>query len=88
MYPDAERFGLYTTEIFILHYWGEILCIGCMAVFMNPNQANSLSALLQAASVLISSGLLKYVYNLYTLQRYCIYFYSDTMFIIVTAATE
>lgn len=61
MYPDAERFGLYTTEIFILHYWGEILCIGCMAVFMNPNQANSLSALLQAASVLISSGLLKSV---------------------------
>ena len=59
MYPDLTRFGLYTAEIFILHYWGEITCVGFMALFMNPAQANSTAALLQAASVLISSGLLK-----------------------------
>ena len=64
MYPYAERFGLYSAEIFILHYWGEIVCVACMGVFMNPNQANSTAALFQAASVLISSGLLKYVSHL------------------------
>ena len=59
MYPDATRFGLYTAEIFIIHYWGEITCVGFMALFMNPNQAFSTAALLQSASMLISSGLLK-----------------------------
>ena len=59
LYPDAERFGLYTAEVFILHYWGEIVCVACMGLFMNPSQANSVAALIQAASVLISSGLLK-----------------------------
>lgn len=64
MYPEAVRFGLFTAEIFLLHYWGEILCVGFMAVFMNPNQANNTTALLQAASMLISSGLLKNVRSL------------------------
>ena len=72
MYPDAERFGLYTAEIIILHYWGEILTVGCMGIFMNPNLANGTSVLLQAGCVLISSGLLRYIYHRYFSGKYFI----------------
>ena len=61
LYPDATRFGLFTTEIIILHYWGEILTVGCMGIFMNPNLAYSVAALLQFGNVVISSGLLRYL---------------------------
>jgi hypothetical protein len=59
MYPSADRFGLYCLVIFLLQFWGEMLCVTCMGIFMNPNLANSVTALLQAASVVIASGFLK-----------------------------
>jgi len=51
----------YFLAVFILHYWGEILTVTLMGIFMNPNMAQSNAALLQAATVLIGSGLLKLV---------------------------
>ena len=59
MNPHVDRFGLYTLQIFILHYWGEILTVGIMGLVMHPIMANSVSALVQAAHVIIASGFLK-----------------------------
>ncbi|XP_053377061.1 ATP-binding cassette sub-family G member 5-like [Mercenaria mercenaria] len=59
MHPGFERFALYTLDVFILQYWGEMVTVGCLGIFMNANLANSVAALLQAATVVIASGFLK-----------------------------
>lgn len=61
MHPGADRFGLYTLDIFILQYWGEMVNVGCLGLFMNANLANSVAALVQTAAAVIASGLLKLV---------------------------
>jgi len=60
MHPGADHFGLYTLEIWLLHWWGETITIAMMGLFMNANLAQSVTALVQAASVISSSGFLKY----------------------------
>jgi hypothetical protein len=60
MHPGADRFGLFTLEIFLLHYWGEMVTVGCMGLFMNPNLANSIAVLMQSACVIIASGYVRY----------------------------
>ena len=60
MYPSADRFGIFTLLVFMLHYWGEILTVACLGMFMNPNLANSVAALLQSAAVIIASGYVRY----------------------------
>ncbi|XP_045159980.2 ATP-binding cassette sub-family G member 5-like [Mercenaria mercenaria] len=64
LYPSADRFGIFTLEVFILHYWGEMLTVACLGMFMNPNLANSVAALLQSATVIIASGYVKTLGNL------------------------
>ncbi|XP_052766024.1 ATP-binding cassette sub-family G member 5-like [Mya arenaria] len=64
MHPGADHFGLYTLEIFLLHYWGEVTAVAMMGLFMNANLAQSVTALLQAAHVIIASGFLKNVKTL------------------------
>ena len=59
MHPGADHFGLYSVQIFILHYWGEMTTIVLMDLFMNQNLAQSVTALFQAAHVIIASGFLK-----------------------------
>lgn len=61
MHPGADHFGLYSVQIFILHYWGEMTTIAMMGLFMNQNLAQSVTALVQAAHVIIASGFLKLV---------------------------
>ncbi|XP_060558203.1 uncharacterized protein LOC132718516 [Ruditapes philippinarum] len=43
----------------ILHYWGEILTVACLGMFMNPNLANSVAVLLQSVAVITASGYIK-----------------------------
>ncbi|KAL4238380.1 hypothetical protein ACF0H5_003089 [Mactra antiquata] len=64
MNPNFDRFVLFTLEVFILHYWGEMVTVACMGLVMNPNLANSLAALVQSAAVIIASGYVKTVANL------------------------
>lgn len=59
MHPGADRFGLFILDVFILQYWGEMVTVGCLGLFMNANLANSVAALVQAAAVVIASGFLK-----------------------------
>lgn len=64
MHPGVDHFGIYTLEIFIMHFWGEMVSVACLALFSNPVEANNVAALCQAASVVISSGFLKNVASL------------------------
>ncbi|KAL3872733.1 hypothetical protein ACJMK2_035937 [Sinanodonta woodiana] len=64
LYPTAERFGLYTATIFFLQLWGETLTVLFLGIFLDPNLANSTTALIQTAAAVIASGLLKNVATL------------------------
>ncbi|KAH3859053.1 ATP-binding cassette sub-family G member 5-like [Dreissena polymorpha] len=64
MHPGADHFGLYSVQIFILHYWGEMTTIAMMGLFMNQNLAQSVTALVQAAHVIIASGFLKDLHSI------------------------
>ena len=61
LYGSWGRFAIYYATVFVLHFIGEIMTIGVMGVFSNPQIANSTSALILSASVLIATGFLRYV---------------------------
>ena len=62
LYSSFGRFAIYYATVFVLHFIGEIMTIGVMGIFSNPQIANSISAFIQTASVLIATGFLRYVY--------------------------
>ncbi|KAK3094013.1 hypothetical protein FSP39_022934 [Pinctada imbricata] len=64
LYPDWERFGIYYAVSFVLSFVGEIITVGTMGVLINPQVANSTSALVLTASLLIASGLLRSIKNM------------------------
>ena len=57
--PNTVNFLLYTALVFILNYWGEMLCVVIFGAFMNPSLVNSTSAIIMSASGLMASGFLK-----------------------------
>ncbi|VDI50556.1 ATP-binding cassette sub-family G member 5-like isoform X1 [Mytilus galloprovincialis] len=59
LHPSWSRFAIYYATIFVLHFIGEIMTVGVMGVFFNPQIANSTSALILSASVLIATGFLR-----------------------------
>lgn len=61
LHPSWSRFAIYYATIFVLHFIGEIMTVGVMGVFFNPQIANSTSALILSASVLIATGFLRHV---------------------------
>lgn len=60
LYPTWDRFAIYYAVVCALHFIGEIITVGTMGVLINPNIANSTSALVLTASLLLASGLLRY----------------------------
>lgn len=59
LYPSWDRFAIYYAVVCALHFIGEIITVGTMGVLINPNIANSTSALVLTASLLLASGLLR-----------------------------
>lgn len=59
MNPHVDRFLMFTLQVSILCYWGEMLTVGLMGVLRDPIKANIGAALVHAAHLLISSGLVK-----------------------------
>ena len=60
LYPLWSKFAIYYAVVFVLHFIGEIMTVGCMGVFMNSRIANSTITLILTASLLFASGLLRY----------------------------
>ena len=61
LYGSWGRFAIYYATVFVLHFIGEIMAVGVMGVFNNPQIANTTSALILSASVLIATGFLRFV---------------------------
>ena len=61
LYGSWGRFAIYYATVFVLHFIGEIMAVGVMGVFSNPQIANTTSALILSASVLIATGFLRFV---------------------------
>lgn len=64
LYPSWDRFAIYYAVVCALHFIGEIITVGTMGVLINPNIANSTSALVLTASLLLASGLLRSIKNM------------------------
>jgi len=61
LYGSWGRFAIYYAIVFVLHFIGEIMTVGVMGVFNNPQIAGSTSTLILSASVLIATGFLRFV---------------------------
>ncbi|KAK3598079.1 hypothetical protein CHS0354_014615 [Potamilus streckersoni] len=55
----TSGFLIYSAVVFFLNFWGEMVTIVIMAIFLNPAIANSTSALIASASGLMASGFLR-----------------------------
>ncbi|KAL5008328.1 hypothetical protein ScPMuIL_013909 [Solemya velum] len=80
MHPSLDRFCIYTAIVTILHFCGEVVTLGIMAIFMNPHLANSISAVILTTSGLIASGFIRSLGSMLdvfhwlswaTLHKYC-----------------
>lgn len=57
--PLTEKFIHFSSLIFFLNFFGEIMCVLVMGAFMNPVLATSTSGLILSASGLMASGFLR-----------------------------
>ncbi|KAJ8308060.1 hypothetical protein KUTeg_012934 [Tegillarca granosa] len=64
LYPEWSRFGIYYAVVFVTHFIGEIMTVGTMGVFLNPQMANTITALVLSASILYASGFLRTLSNM------------------------
>ncbi|XP_076463806.1 ATP-binding cassette sub-family G member 5-like [Babylonia areolata] len=70
MNSEVDHFAMYVAVAFCLHLSGELLAVGCMGVFQNPQLANSTTALLLTASGLLASGFLRTTQNMIDVLQY------------------